>query len=815
MMSQDVDYNKKLRQEAENIVCQRDKNNININLDEAYHELSVHQIELEMQNRQLRETEQKHLELLSQYERLYHHAPIGYVTLDKKGVITKLNETFAVLCRKPASELRHIYFSTLLATDSASVFRQRFSAFFNHPEGKILPVTLMGSSKSAVHLEIRAERITDDQLLFCNVVDVTQQYQLQSKLKAGEKRYRNLYEKLPVPYQSLDSHGHFIDVNPAWLSTLGYSRNEVIGERFVRFLHPESENIFEENFYKLKARDSNNKVELKIRHKDGHYLDALFDGQVESDEQENFQRTYCVFQDITQSKQTERKYSTLVAEANIGIALADVETGELIEFNQALAEMVERTREELLGQPQAILHPKDELLKDGLTNSFVKQKEELSPLPKQQKLLAKSDKLIDVEIRAKIIEYHGRSMMLGIFQDITERKRAEAESFELERQLNQKHKMEAVGYMAGGMAHNFNNNLSIILGNIELSKLKLPGNSEVVPLLKNAITAVLRSRDLVLKIITYSRKGIQNKEPMQLWPIIEETVTLLNSTFPATISLQKIISPECVSDFILADASQIQEVLINLCNNAVHAMNEKGDITISLEPVELSDKDIPIQYEAAAGRYAKLSVQDTGCGIETGMVDKIFDPFYTTKEEYEGAGMGLSTVQGIVAQHGGAIKVNSIPGQGTIFNIYFPVIDKTVSELSPINNDLPGGTEKILFVDDNEMHATLGEKILSEAGYQVTMMTESSEALKLFAANSDHFDLVITDQTMPELPGQELIQELKKIRADIRTILCSGYSIQINEVEAQQQGIDAFCMKPLDLSELLQVVRQVLDDEVV
>lgn len=810
-MPQDRDYSKKLRQEAENIACQRDEKNININLEEAYHELSVHQIELEMQNRQLRDTEQKLRELLSKYDRLYHHAPIGYVTLDQKGVITELNETFALLCGKPASQLRHTYLSTLLTPDSASVFRQRMAAFFNHPEGKILPVTFMVSGKGEIDLEIRAERVTDDQLLSCNLVDVTSQHKLQSKLQTEEKRYRNLYEKLPVPYQSFDSYGYFIEVNPAWLSTLGYFRNEVIGHKVVSFLHPESENVFEDILFQLKSSGGVQRVELKIRHKDGHYLDALFEAQTEVDQQGKFQRTYCIFQDITQRKQTERKYSTLVAEANIGIALADAETGELTECNQTLAAMVERTREELLGQPQAILHPKDELRNDGLTSSFINQRESLSSLPKQQKLLTKSGKLLDVEIRAKSIEYDGRSMMLGIFQDITERKRAEAERSKLESQLNQKHKMEAVGYMAGGMAHNFNNNLSIILGNLELSKIRLTDDSKVAPLLKNAITAVLRSRDLVLKIITYSRQGIQNKVPMQLRHIIDETIALLSSTYPATINLQKIIDPECGSEFILADASQVQEVIINLCNNAMHAMNEKGDITIALEPVELCDQDIPVQYDAGAGYYAKLSVQDTGCGMAAEMVDKIFDLFYTTKEEYQGAGMGLSTVQGIVAQHGGAIKVNSVPDQGTIFSIYFPIIDKAVTEIPVNTEDLPGGTEKILFIDDNEMLATLGEQILSDAGYQVTVMTESPEAVKLFTANSEHFDLVVTDQTMPELSGQELIQELKQIKPDIRTILCTGYSSQINEVESQQQGIDAFCMKPLDLSKLLQTVRDVLD----
>jgi len=397
-------------------------------------------------------------------------------------------------------------------------------------------------------------------------------------------------------------------------------------------------------------------------------------------------------------------------------------------------------------------------------------------------------------------------------RDITQRKQVEADHLELEEQLRQKKKMEAVGYMAGGMAHNFNNNLGIILGNVELSQLKVQ-DPKVQGFLKNAKTAILRSRDLVKQIITYSRGGIQNKAPMKLVTIVDETITLLGSTLPATINLQKTVSSACNSAFIHADASQMQEILVNLCNNAVQAMDEKGELIISLEPVELSPKEISVEYDALPGRYAKMSVQDTGCGMPAEMLDKIFDPFFTTKEDYEGAGMGLATVQGIVAQHGGVIKVNSIPDQGTVFNFYFPMVDGIVTELETEDSSLPRGTERILFVDDDEMLASLGERLLTQHGYQVTKMFESSEALKLFAANADRFHLVITDQTMPDLTGEELIQEVKKISPDMPTILCTGYSSKVDEDKAEELGINAFLMKPLDLPKLLQTVRRVLDGD--
>ncbi len=301
--------------------------------------------------------------------------------------------------------------------------------------------------------------------------------------------------------------------------------------------------------------------------------------------------------------------------------------------------------------------------------------------------------------------------------------------------------------------------------------------------------------------------------PLQLPLIIDETLKLLGSTIPSTIQLNQTISPDSYHATINADASQIQEILLNLYNNAVHAMDEKGELNIILDVVELTNKDIPTPDHHKPGRYAKITIQDTGCGMTAEVQEKIFDPFFTTKEMYEGTGMGLSTVQGIINQHDGLIKVISTLGEGTTFELYFPIIEKTqTAQPTPVKADTPHGSERILFVDDDEMLAKLGELLLTEIGYQVTTMTDSSEALKLFAANPDYFDLVITDQTMPDLTGKELIQELLKIKPDLPTILCTGYSSKVSEEEARELGASAFMMKPLDLQELAQTVRRVLDE---
>ncbi len=400
----------------------------------------------------------------------------------------------------------------------------------------------------------------------------------------------------------------------------------------------------------------------------------------------------------------------------------------------------------------------------------------------------------------------GRIVRLQIGTDISAIKH-------LEEELRQKHKMEAVGYMAGGMAHNFNNHLAVILGNLELALIRQPADSEMNPLLENAKTAVLRSRDLVNKIVTYSRHSVQEKTPALLANIIEDTVSLLHATLPSSINLQLFIDPTSRPCTILADPGQLQEVLVNLCNNAAWAMNEQGDISIRLNTTALTRADIPERYDVEPGRFARLSVHDNGTGIPGDMLDNIFDPFFTTKQKHEGAGMGLATAQGIVAQHGGLITVDSMIDKETVFHVYLPLHDNVPApEAAPETQTLRAGNETILLIDDDQMLAQIIKELLSEIGYTVSVMTDSRDALKLFQANAEHIDLVITDQTMPGITGQELVPQLKQQRPDIPVILCTGYSNLIDEKSAKKQGINAFLMKPLDMNKLSQTVRQVLDE---
>jgi signal transduction histidine kinase/CheY-like chemotaxis protein len=396
--------------------------------------------------------------------------------------------------------------------------------------------------------------------------------------------------------------------------------------------------------------------------------------------------------------------------------------------------------------------------------------------------------------------------------EILERKRSEKEKANLEIQLRHAHRLEAIGTLAGGIAHDFNNILTIIIGNTDLARLSVPEGSPVHTKLKKVISASNRAKNLVSQILSFSRKVDKNLQAVRPHLIIRETVNMLRSTIPTMIMIQEDIDPECGT--ILVDPTQIDQVLINLCTNGVHAMNEKGILGVSLKQKVLGEKEIYHRPDMEPGVYVELSVSDTGTGIDPATIERVFDPFFTTKEVGEGTGMGLSMVHGIVMSHHGMITVDSEPGKGSTFHIYFPVVKSEDVEPEENQLPLPTGTERILLVDDEEGITELGRSILELQGFNVTTRASGIEALAYVKSAPGEIDLVITDQSMPEMSGTELTAEIKKIRADIPVILCTGYSQKVSsEEEAKAFGIKRLIMKPLDRQELVDIVRKTLDEK--
>ncbi len=404
----------------------------------------------------------------------------------------------------------------------------------------------------------------------------------------------------------------------------------------------------------------------------------------------------------------------------------------------------------------------------------------------------------------------GSPLILEMDIDITDQRRAEEEKVRLERQLRQAHKLEALGTLSGGIAHDFNNMLAAIVGFAELIKDHVPKESRERRHAQRILDAGVRGRELVRQMLTFSRQTEQEKKPLRLSSIVKESVKLLRASIPSTISIRVGVKSE--SGVILGDPVQIQQVLMNLATNAAYAMRDKGGAL----DIELSDFSVsPSNGNSDGiepGLYMKLSVRDTGVGIPPDIVDRIFDPFFTTKEVGEGTGLGLSVVLGIVRQAEGHITVESEPGRGSTFDIYFPkVLERSTIEGVSVDETVPVGHERILFVDDEEALVEMGEELLAELGYEVTCRTNSREALALFRLDPSRFDLVLTDQTMPEMTGVQLAMELIAIRPDIPIILCTGFSHTANEESAKAAGIRGFVMKPLTKRELAKAVRTVID----
>lgn len=376
-------------------------------------------------------------------------------------------------------------------------------------------------------------------------------------------------------------------------------------------------------------------------------------------------------------------------------------------------------------------------------------------------------------------------------------------------ELHQAQKLEAIGTLAGGIAHDFNNILAAIMGFTELALFKTESGREVKDDLHQVLKASNRAKDLVLQILTFSRKTGTDRHPIQASLIVKEALKLLHATMPATVQIQQhIIAKEAL---IVADPTEIHQVITNLCTNAFHALpNEQGNITITLDTYTLSDNKLTNFPHLLAGEYLRLTIQDNGCGIEQEMLNNIFDPFFTTKEKGRGTGLGLSVVHGIVTDCNGSINVTSELGKGTTFTLMFPTVVSGKRKEVDTVVALPSGTEHILFVDDEEDLRKLASQMLSYLGYSVVCCASGADALEKIKETSSAFDLLITDQSMPGMPGTELARKVLKLYPGLPILLCTGYSSIVDEEKALTMGIRGFLLKPLAITTMASEIRNVL-----
>jgi signal transduction histidine kinase len=422
--------------------------------------------------------------------------------------------------------------------------------------------------------------------------------------------------------------------------------------------------------------------------------------------------------------------------------------------------------------------------------------------------------LLTVEWRAVVaagFEQDWRKIFVTVI-DITEQVTLKNEIKAFEKQLQQTQKLEAIGSLAGGIAHDFNNILAPIMGRAELMLVENQDNASVSEHCRGIIDASRRARDLVKQILTFSRQVDQEIQPISLTEVIHEVVQLVRPTLPATIEIDCQLPDSCPR--VMADATQMHQVVMNLITNAFHAMEDKGGrLRIRLETVTLGLGEFD-HFSMAPGLYQQLTIEDSGHGMDQATLAKIFDPYFTTKPRGKGTGLGLAVVLGIMRGYGGEIRVESEVGKGTRFTLFLPVVELAAKQPAPpstAQEPLPRGTEHILLVDDEKSIADVTTSMLERLGYKVTVRISSYDALEAFRNLADRIDLVIADLTMPQMTGLQLYREIKMIRPDIKVIICTGFSEQLDSSKSKAIGIEGFLHKPVVMADLARCVRTVLD----
>ncbi len=517
-----------------------------------------------------------------------------------------------------------------------------------------------------------------------------------------------------------------------------------------------------------------------------------------------------VLMDITERRLMEealRMTRFCFDKASIGIYRIGPEA-RILDINEEAARILGYTLEEMKSMT---LYDIDPLLKsDDL--SLIWERLSNNKVDRFERIHRRKDGVeIPVEITSNLLEYDGQKFSISFALDISHRRQAEKEAKRLEQALSQSQKIEAVGTLAGWIAHDFNNILSAMLGFAELSLARTEADSPVHKHLQKIVTAGLRARDLVRQIFIFSRQGELQLKPLKVGLIVKESLKLLRSALPATIDISHEIQEDM--DPVMADPTQIHQIIMNLCTNAAHAMETHGGhLNVTLSQVSLSQQDMRLHPDLVPGDYAKLRVQDTGAGIPPEIMEKIFDPYFTTKETDKGTGLGLAVVHGIVKSYGGAVYVYSKPDLGTTFNIFLPAVKAEIKAEKGVIPELPRGNEHILLVDDEPSLLDVGQQLLEHLGYRVSTALDGEAALDMFRRASQAIDLVLTDMTMPGMTGDKLAVEFLKIRPDLPIILNTGHSMRISGEKALDIGIKAFIHKPVVEAELAWALRTALDE---
>ncbi len=642
------------------------------------------------------------------------------------------------------------------------------------------------------------------------IQDITDRKQVENALRESEEMHKALVEGLPDIVMRIDREGRHLFVSENVCELVAMQAEQFLGKTHRELGFPEEQcRFWEKSIRKVFAESKPLEIEYSFEAKDGPIINnwRLIP---EWDNNGRIKSVLSLNRDITAHRKAENNYQTLFREMQEGFALHDIicdDAGIPVDYrflavNPSFERMTGLKTENVVGRTVLEVLPGTESYwietfgKVALTGEPVHFENYAGQLNKHFEVTAFRP---------------APDQFACILNDITERKKAEKEKETLQSQLLQAQKMEAIGTLAGGIAHDFNNILGAMLGYTEMVRESSSEGSLAARDLDQVLAAGNRAKDLVEQILAFSRQTKTKMISIQPAILVKETIKLLRASIPTTISIKQDIDMHCAP--ILADPTKIHQILMNLCTNAFHAMEEDGGtLTISLRKKVLSQKDLVTEPGIQPGNFVQLVIGDTGAGIRSELLKKIFEPYFTTKEPGKGTGLGLAIIHGIVTSYGGFISCESKVNEGTVFTINLPAsAEQSIPETKPAEA-ISAGTEHILLVDDEQMLADLGQTMLERLGYTVTVQIDSLEAFRVFENQPDAFDLVITDQTMPGMTGIDMAQRMLRIRPGLPIILCTGYGSPPLQEKVTSLGIKGFALKPMTMKGMTALIRKVLDE---
>lgn len=654
----------------------------------------------------------------------------------------------------------------------------------------------------------RAERDGETLQVLGVFRDITERKEAEELLRESEARFRAYIEQSIDVIFTLDAEGRFLFVSPAWERHYGFPTNEVVGQPFAPFVHPEDVQPCGEHLARvLSSGQGESSPPYRVRHADGTWRWFRANGACMTTA--SGPRYMGVAHDITERKEaeeaireSEERYRTQFDRASEGIFTLSPQ-GVLLEVNEAMARMHGYTREEMLAINLRDLDTPDSAqLSDGRMRQLLAGE----ALTFEVEHFHKDGHTFPLEVSASLVSTGNQPVILCFHRDITERKRAEETARLLVQEKQQTQKMESLGSLAGGVAHDFNNMLGGIMGYADLLR-----SGETDPIrqkyLKAILSAASRSAELTQKLLAFGRRGKNLVEPLDLPAMVGDCLDMIRPSMSP--DLQVVVSMEACP-MVDGDPSQIHQVLVNLCINAMEAMPERGTLTLSSAVREVSDATHP-GLPIAAGTYVELVVADTGVGMTHEIQQRIFEPFFTTKNSsaMSGTGLGLSTAYGIIRSHGGAISVSSAKGKGSTFRLFLPVGRVTPVPREPI----PGsslGEGLVLLVEDEQMLRELGASALGSLGYEVATAADGQEAVEVFSRLHERLCAVVLDLKMPRMGGREAFIELRRINPSVPVIICTGYGENEEVQELMTLGARGMLAKPYQIAVLAAKLRSVL-----